>query len=81
MGEEITALTGKAVKLEVSVLGTDTGVVQIIKNNQVIKEQQMAGQTCDFVFEDLAEEADTYYYVRVEQNDGHLAWSSPIWVN
>jgi hypothetical protein len=21
-----------------------------------------------------------YYYVRVRQHDGHLAWSSPIWV-
>ncbi|MCB1084754.1 MAG: DUF3604 domain-containing protein [Chlamydiia bacterium] len=23
----------------------------------------------------------TYYYMRVEQEDGHLAWSSPIWVD
>jgi len=81
MGEEITTPAGKAVKIEVSVLGTDTGVVQVIKNNQVIKEQQTDGLACDFVFEDLAEEADTYYYVRVEQNDGHLAWSSPVWVS
>ena len=22
-----------------------------------------------------------YYYVRVEQTDGQLAWSSPFWVN
>ena len=23
----------------------------------------------------------TYYYMRVEQKDGHLAWTSPIWVD
>ena len=23
---------------------------------------------------------ETYYYVRVFQSDGHMAWSSPIWV-
>ena len=22
---------------------------------------------------------DTYYYIRVKQEDGHLAWASPIW--
>lgn len=23
----------------------------------------------------------TYYYIRVNQEDGHMAWSSPIWVD
>ena len=22
----------------------------------------------------------TYYYARVQQADGHLAWTSPVWV-
>jgi hypothetical protein len=25
--------------------------------------------------------AETSYYVRVTQEDGHQPWSSPIWVN
>jgi hypothetical protein len=25
-------------------------------------------------------EGENYYYVRVQQTDGQLAWSSPIWV-
>jgi hypothetical protein len=32
----------------------------------------------DFVDEDLRGEG--FYYLRVEQEDGHCAWSSPIWI-
>jgi len=32
----------------------------------------------DFVDEDVQGEA--FYYLRAEQEDGHLAWSSPIWL-
>ncbi len=32
----------------------------------------------DFVDEDLRGEG--FYYLRVEQEDGHCAWSSPVWV-
>ena len=24
---------------------------------------------------------DAYYYLRVRQQDGHCAWSSPIWID
>jgi hypothetical protein len=34
--------------------------------------------TFDFVDRDIQGEA--FYYLRVEQEDGHLAWSSPIWI-
>jgi hypothetical protein len=33
----------------------------------------------DFVDSDRREET-TFYYLRAEQEDGHLAWSSPIWL-
>lgn len=32
----------------------------------------------DFVDEDLNGEG--FYYLRVEQEDGHCAWSSPVWI-
>jgi len=32
----------------------------------------------DFVDEDLRGEG--FYYLRVEQEDGHCAWSSPVWI-
>ncbi len=32
----------------------------------------------DFIDEDLRGEG--FYYLRVEQDDGHCAWSSPIWI-
>ena len=25
-------------------------------------------------------EGENRYYIRVEQNDGNMAWSSPVWV-
>ena len=27
------------------------------------------------------EQLSTFYYLRLEQYDGEMAWSSPIWVN
>ena len=38
---------------------------------------------CDFsaTFTDDAPLAgENRYYIRVEQNDGNMAWSSPVWV-
>ena len=34
----------------------------------------------EFSFTDRGGPDDDYYYVRVEQLDGHRAWSSPWWV-
>jgi len=33
----------------------------------VLHASEQAGQT-------------TYYYVRIEQSDGKLAWTSPMWI-
>ncbi len=33
-----------------------------------------------FDFRDEAYEKEVFYYLRVEQEDGHCAWSSPIWL-
>jgi hypothetical protein len=34
----------------------------------------------EFREQSLAAAGEHYYYVRVEQEDGNVAWSSPIWV-
>jgi hypothetical protein len=36
-------------------------------------------QTFEFVDEDSPQRGD-YYYIRVRQTNGGMAWSSPIWV-
>jgi hypothetical protein len=35
----------------------------------------------NFTYTDAeARTGEAYYYIRVEQKDGQLGWSSPIWV-
>ena len=56
--------------------------VSLIKNNLVLFTQPGGGASAvKFQFTDAAPApGDSYYYIRVEQTDGQLAWSSPIWV-
>ncbi len=69
-------------RLAVKVLGTTTiRQIDIIKNQEFVYTSQKLPQDVEFSFEDPAKTAgEDYYYVRVEQNDGNVAWSSPIWV-
>lgn len=67
--------------------------VEIIRNGKVIKTFKPTGYHYDFVFDDnepltsVAIDAKdkkppfVFYYLRVTQDDGHMAWSSPIWVD
>lgn len=80
MGQEIRGKAGEPVMLDVSVMATDEAAVQIIKNNQVLTERDAADGICDFTYVDQEWKNDDYYYVKVIQKDGHMAWTSPIWV-
>jgi len=67
--------------------------VEIIRNGSVIHTLKPEGTELDFTFDDaemihkVALEGKgeavpfLYYYVRVIQKNGHIAWSSPIWVD
>jgi hypothetical protein len=67
--------------------------VEIIRNGKVIKTFEKEGYTMDFVYDDMTpiekividakdkKPTFTYYYIRFTQEDGHMAWSSPIWVD
>ncbi len=67
--------------------------VQIIRNGEILKILKPDGYKFDFTFDDsdslpkAAFKAKNdkppfvYYYLRVLQSDGHIAWSSPIWVD
>ena len=55
--------------------------VDVVRDNQYVYSQQPAGETFDLRFrENELAPGEHYYYVRVEQKDGRMAWSSPIWV-
>lgn len=76
------------------VAGTDKlEKVEIVRNGQVIKTFSESDRYLEFTFDDLAPLAKiaiqpkdktppfVYYYLRVTQVDGQMAWSSPIWVD
>lgn len=67
--------------------------IEIVRNGKVIKTYEPESYFHDFTYDDLTQlEKVTfpskdkkppfvYYYLRVTQEDGHMAWSSPIWVD
>jgi len=56
--------------------------VELIRNNQYIHTQPGSGSArveFDYV-DNSAPAGENWYYIRVEQEDGELAWASPVWV-
>ncbi|MEX2263590.1 MAG: hypothetical protein WD696_16655 [Bryobacteraceae bacterium] len=55
--------------------------VVIIRDNEYIYSQEPQGESFDLRYrENSLTPGEHYYYVRVEQKDGNVAWASPIWV-
>ncbi len=82
MGDEFT-LDGKP-RLEVEVIGTaPIERIHIIRNNKYVYSIAPGRSQVWFSYEDMfAEPGGTYYYyVRVEQANRAMAWSSPIWIH
>jgi hypothetical protein len=69
---------------EVRVMVRDTAPVarvEVIKNNKRVYASEPNTREASFVFRDVsAQPGDSFYYVRVEQQDGQMAWATPIWV-
>ena len=75
--------TGRgAPRLLVKVLGTaEVRQVDVIKNNQFVYTVSPKQREVTFTYSDnKLDEGTGYYYVRVQQVDGQMLWSSPIWV-
>ena len=69
-------------QLQVKIFGTGPlAKIDVIRNNAYIHSPPATGETAEFVYRDAGAPAgEHYYYVRVAQKDGNVAWSSPIWV-
>jgi len=80
MGDEFSSAA--APKLSVRVRGTGTiHQIDIVKNQKFVYTARPAAREASFEFTDQGfAPGQSYYYVRVLQQDGQLAWSSPIWV-
>ncbi len=81
MGASV-AVTGGA-RLRIHTVGTaPIRRVDIIKNGRYIYTAEPGQSEANITFSDpQATPGESYYYVRVLQHDGQLAWSSPIWVS
>jgi len=73
-------------RLQVRARGTvPIARVTVIRNNQAVFTRGFNAREASFVYQDQeppgASQRDVNsYYVRVEQQDGQLAWSSPLWI-
>ncbi|KPK33348.1 MAG: hypothetical protein AMS24_01435 [Chlamydiae bacterium SM23_39] len=75
------------------IVGTDViEKVEIIRNNKIFKTFYPKTNDFDFTLNDEDNLSQisiktkdhklfTYYYLRVIQKDGHIAWGSPIWID
>jgi hypothetical protein len=83
MGDEFTTPTGTPVKLQVYVHGTrPIARVDVIKDFVYAYSTEPKAQKVSFEWTDDEKRGAglSWYYVRAIQEDGQLAWASPIWV-
>ncbi|MCB1210504.1 MAG: hypothetical protein KDK97_14335 [Verrucomicrobiales bacterium] len=80
MGTEIE-LSGKPV-IKFSVDGTaDIKRVTLVRNEKNYQQWEPKAKTFAQTFTDEEPlKGESRYYLRVEQTDGNMAWSSPVWV-
>ena len=83
MGDEF--FVPEPLPMTVKVRGTtDLAKVNVLRDGEVVYVHEPEGHTAEFEYLDQdAREGRgmQYYYVRVEQSDGNVAWGSPMWVN
>ncbi len=81
MGEKSADPAPASVPVEVRVTApNDLDRVEVCRNNVFVYSKACEGRTCSFTFTDREPPKDrAWYYVRVVQKDGELAWSSPVW--
>ncbi len=81
MGDEFR--TARALPMRVKIHAPrPIAKVDIIKDNAVVYSSQPGVRDVEFEFRDEAwSEGRHFYYVRVQQDDRMLAWSSPFFIN
>ncbi len=81
MGDTFTS-AGKP-RLSITVKGTaPVARVHVIRDNKYVLSTEPKARDVALTYSDDDAKVGTahYYYVRVEQADGNLAWSSPMWI-
>ncbi len=80
MGDEFAAPA--ALPMRIKIRGTmPVAKVDVVRDRDTIYSAKPDRQEVSLTYLDTsAPRGKRYYYVRVEQTDGQLAWSSPFWV-
>jgi hypothetical protein len=81
MGDIFTS--AKRPTLDIIVHGTaPVAKIRVIRDNKYVyqNEPRQREVNLHYTDTDIAAGATSYYYVRVEQEDGNLAWASPMWI-
>lgn len=80
MGDAFATADRPAVRAKVIGTGPIRRVV-LVKNNEIVYSVTPGSKDVAFEYrDDAVTEGESYYYIRAEQEDGSLAWASPIWV-
>ncbi len=82
MGDIVPAAANVDPRLMVRVIGTGTiKQIDVIRNHAFIYTTRPGTRQANFDYVDRQSPAgESWYYVRVMQEDGQMAWSSPIWI-
>lgn len=81
MGDAIEAES--PVVMDVAIVGTaPLTEIDVVRNNEYVYSTSVPTAAADFRYRDneMQRGQSYYYYVRVQQEDEQMAWSSPIWV-
>lgn len=83
MGEELRTPRDEPRDIRIRCAGTGAlAEVALLRNNREIHVLRPDGDVIDLEFrDDEPLKGPTWYYVRVRQRDGAMAWSSPIWID
>lgn len=83
MGSEIERTSGKVVKVIAEVAGTrPLRRVELVQNGELLKFIESKGDWAEPHWEIVVPPRGQtcFIYLRVEQVDGNMAWSSPVWI-
>ena len=80
MGAEVT--TQSSVNVSAYIIGkTDVLSAVLIKNNKEIRSYDTTNGVIEISYSEVPGDGEHYYYLRVTQDNGERAWSTPIWVD
>jgi len=81
MGEEFTTAERPALELQVS--ATDNiARIDLVRNNAYIYTTSPLREKTEVSYVDMEpKEGLNYYYFRIQQDDGQVAWASPLWIH